>query len=86
MNTVELLTAKNAFMKYLLSATIVIFSLFFSCTKKESTTDNTPKKCYSCKIGGVAGSYTKDTCVYKWDTPHFTDAQGNNLNWICTPK
>lgn len=73
---------KNEYLIFLLSCLFLI-----SCTKKESTTDTTPKNCYSCEIfTGVGSSYKKDTCVYKWDSPQFRDAQGNNLNWICTPK
>lgn len=69
-------------MKYLM---ILFLICALSC--KKETTDTTPKKCYSCEIfTGVGISYKKDTCVYKWDTPHFTDAQGNNLNYICLDK
>lgn len=72
-------------MKYLFF-NLVLISLLVSCKKKD-TEPATPKTCYHCELFGAGYQTTKDTCVNAWDSnPQFKDAQGNNLNSICTKK
>lgn len=68
---------------------LILMCLFLSCTKKETTTtDTTPKICYSCELHNVVTAEVthKDTCFYKWDPLVFKDKDGNNMNFICVPK
>lgn len=71
-------------MKHLFS-NLILISLLISCKKKDNG-PAIPKTCYHCEIVGAGYQYTKDTCVNKGDVPAFRDAQGNNLNSICTEK
>jgi hypothetical protein len=57
----------------------------FACKKKDAAPIQL-KDCYHCQIVNAGYSGYKDTCVDKGTVPVFRDAQGNNLNYLCTPK
>jgi hypothetical protein len=70
--------------KHLLSNLFLICALF-ACKKKDAAPIPV-KDCYHCQIVNAGYSGYKDTCVNHGDIPAFKDAQGNNLNSLCTPK
>jgi hypothetical protein len=71
-------------MKYALFVLFLI-CILFSCKKKDAAPIPV-KDCYHCQIVNAGYSGYKDTCVDKGTVPVFRDAQGNNLNYLCTPK
>jgi hypothetical protein len=71
-------------MKVLLSNLFLICALF-ACKKKDAAPIQL-KDCYHCQIVNAGYSGYKDTCVDKGTVPSFKDANGNALNFLCTPK
>jgi hypothetical protein len=71
-------------MKHLLS-NLFLICILISCKKKDAAPIPV-KDCYHCQIVNAGYSGYKDTCVDKGTVPVFRDAQGNNLNYLCTPK
>jgi hypothetical protein len=62
-----------------------LICILISCKKKDAAPIPV-KDCYHCQIVNAGYSGYKDTCVNHGDIPAFRDAQGNNLNYLCTPK